>query len=314
MRPTDKLKLSSDKPLVVGIGLCALDYICIVENFPGKDEKHVALAGSIQGGGPVPTALCALSRLGGKAAFIGKCGTDHEGESIRQELDQFGVDTSRMVFDKSSVTPKAFIWVDSKDGARTVVLDRTKTADLLTEELDTELLQSCRYLLIDGRESQSTIAAAKIAKEASAEVILDAGSIRENMDELLSLVDHLVVSRTFSDKFTGQTNPEDAIKTLAERNFKSVIITLGAQGAIWAGNGKIGRQPAFKMEVADTTGAGDVFHGAYIYGLCQNWETPAIVKFACAAAALKCRKPGGRLGIPTLAEVEKFLGKAEVNT
>jgi len=307
MPPTDRSSSLISKPLVVGVGLCALDYTCIVERFPGKDEKHVAVAGSIQGGGPVPTALCALTKLGGRASFIGKCGIDHEGELIRRELEQFGVETSGMIFDKGSVTPKAFIWVDSRDGARTVVLDRTKTADMQIKELDTKLLQSCRYLLIDGRECASAIAAAKIAKAAGAEVILDAGSLRDNTDSLLNAVDYLVVSRTFSERYTNTDNPEQALKILGCKNFKSVVITLGADGAVWASMGKTGKQPGFQVEAVDTTGAGDVFHGAYIYGLCQNWEISAIVKFACAAAALKCRKPGGRLGIPTLAEVEEFI-------
>jgi sulfofructose kinase len=120
-------------------------------------------------------------------------------------------------------------------------------------------------------------------------------------------VDHLVVSRTFSDKYTNITNPEKSLEILRQKNFKSIVITLGAQGAIWAAGNQTGRQPGFKVEAIDTTGAGDVFHGAYIYGLSQNWAISDIVKFACAAAALKCRKPGGRLGIPTLAEVEELI-------
>ncbi len=254
----------------------------------------------------MPTALCTLAKLGGKASFIGKCGADHEGELIRQELVQFGVDTSGMIFDKGSATPKAFIWVDSRDGARTVVLDRTKTADIKIDELDTKILKTCRYLLIDGRECESAIAAAKIAKAAGAEIVLDAGSLREDTDGLLDVVDHLVVSRTFSDKYTNTSNPEHALEILGQKNFKSVVITLGVQGAIWAAGNQTGKQPGFKVDAVDTTGAGDVFHGAYIYGLCQNWAIAEIVKFACAAAALKCRKPGGRLGIPTLDEVEEF--------
>jgi len=267
----------------------------------------VALAGSIQGGGPVPTALCALAKLGGQASFIGKCGTDHEGELIRGELQRFGVDTSGMIFDKGSITPKAFIWVDSHDGARTVVLDRTKTADIKIEELNAKLLKSCRYLLIDGRECFSAIAAAKMAKAAGAEVVLDAGSLRDDTDGLLDVIDHLVVSRTFSDKYAKTDNPEQALGIFSQRKFKSIVITLGADGAIWASVGKTGKQPGFQVKAVDTTGAGDVFHGAYIYGLCQNWQIAEIVKFASAAAALKCRKPGGRLGIPTMAEVEELI-------
>jgi ribokinase len=297
--------------LTVGVGLCALDYSCRVKRFPGRDEKHDALAGSIQGGGPVPTALCTLSRLGGRAAFIGKCGADNEGELVRQELESFGVNTKAMIFDLQYVTPKAFIWVDVNDGARSVVLDRTNITDLQPEELDNTLLGKCRYLLIDGREGSAALAAAQIARDAGAEVILDAGSPRKNIEELLPWVDHLVVSKPFADNYTGLTEPIEAVKKLSQRHFKSVIVTIGKEGAIYSANGEIFHQPAFDVKAVDTTGAGDVFHGAFIFGLSQGWEFRQITKFACAVSAMKCRSLGGRAGIPTLAETEKFIKQTE---
>lgn len=307
MARTARLISSDKKYLAVGVGLCALDYICTVKIFPHPDEKHDAEVFSRQGGGPVPTALCVLGNFGEKIAFIGKCGNDPEGEIIKNELNRFGVDTKAMVFDTRCRSPQAFIWVDSKSGARSVVLDRTDILDLQPEELNKHMLQSCRYLLIDGRESMASLAAVKIAKHGGAEIVLDAGSPRKNIYELLSSVDHLVVSKNFTDKFTDELNPEKAVLNLLKMGFKSVVITLGADGAVAATESGFFYQEAFEVDVVDTTGAGDVFHGAFIYGLGKGWDIQKTVEFSCATAALKCRHVGGRVGIPTVNEVISFI-------
>lgn len=299
--------MSNTDYLAVGVGLCALDYICVVDKFPGPEEKVDARQFSRQGGGPVPTALCALSKLGEKTAFVGKCGNDPEGKSIKNELSQFGVDTRAMVFDDYSRTPRAFIWVDYRDGKRTVVLDRTEIADLKPAELNPVILKSCRFLHIDGRENEASIEAAKIARAAGAEVVLDAGSPRENIRDLLPYVDHLVVSKHFAEKFTEETEPGAASLKLQRLGFKTVVITLGEQGAVCASDSDFFQQDAFDIEPADTTGAGDVFHGAFIYGLGKNWDLKQTVEFASAAAAMKCVRIGGRQGIPTLDEVVQFM-------
>ncbi len=313
MEQTARSNSSGEDYLAVGVGLCALDYICIVKNYPGPEEKHDALHFSRQGGGPIPTALCALSHFGEKTAFIGKCGDDPEGKDIRAELRRFGVDIKGMVVDSYSRTPRAFIWVDSNDGARSVVLDRTEISDLEPRELDIGLLRSCRYLHIDGRESTACLVAAKTARENGAVIVLDAGSPRENINELMPLVDHMIVSRNFAEKFTQQTEPGAAAMKLLGLGFKAVVITLGRFGAVCAAGGDFFQQDAFEVDVVDTTGAGDVFHGAYIYGLGKGWDLPTVIEFSCAAAALKCKRIGGRLGIPTVDEVVQFLEVAKGN-
>ncbi len=300
--------MSKDKKyLVVGVGLCALDYICIVDKFPQPDQKLDARVFSRQGGGPVATALCTLGHFGSKVSFIGKVGNDPEGKLIRSELERFNVGTSGMILDSFSRTPRAFIWVDHNTGARTVVLDRTEIADLETGELDEQLLKSCRYLHLDGREAKAAYHAAKIAKEAGAEIVLDIGSPRETFKELLPLVDHLVVSKTFADKFTNKEEPGQAVMKMLGMGFKTVVITLGKYGSVCATEGDFFQVDAYDVEVMDTTGAGDVFHGAYIYGLSKGWELREVVEFSSAAAAMKCVRIGGRLGIPSVDEVVQFM-------
>ncbi|MCD6163547.1 MAG: hypothetical protein J7K40_14195 [candidate division Zixibacteria bacterium] len=311
MEQTDKSHSSNKDVFAVGVGLCALDYICLIEKYPGPDEKRDALQFSRTGGGPVPSALCAISHFGEKSSFIGKCGNDPEGRIVASELKRFDVDIQAMIFDTYSRTPRAFIWVDSHTGQRTVVLDRTEIADLTEAELNQDIIKSCRYLLIDGRENKACIAAAKIAKQNGAEVILDAGSPRENIQELLPLVDYMVVSKNFAENFTHEDEPGKAAIKLQKLGFKTVVITLGADGVICAAEGKFFHQDAFKTEVVDTTGAGDVFHGAFIYGLGKNWDLPEVIEFSSAAAALKCQRIGGRQGIPAVDEVVQFIEESK---
>ena len=295
---------NSKQHICVGLGLCAMDYSFLVEQYPEPDDKINAKSFSRQGGGPVATALCVLGKYNIPSVFLGKCGNDTDGQDLKSELEGFGVITDELILDNLSQTPKAFIIVDKQTGKRTVILNRTNTAPLSPDELNINLIQDSKYLLIDGRETETAIAAAKIAKNSGVEVVLDAGSPRKEIDRLLPHVDHLVASHRFSQDYINEIDPARAALKLTQLGFKNVVITLGEDGCVGANsNGELFRQSAFKVDVVDTTGAGDVFHGAYIYGLYQNWELAEILKFAAATAALKCRGLGGR-AIPDLHEVE----------
>ena len=242
MEPTDRS--NSSRPLCVGLGLCALDYTFVVDPYPKSDEKIDAIAFSRQGGGPVPTALCALSNFGVATDFVGKCGDDPDGQAIRDELAQFGVGTTSLILDSASRTPRAFILVEKSTGKRTVVLDRTKIYALRTDEINEELLYDTKYLLIDGREIEQTLHAAKTVKEYGGEVILDAGSMRRRIDEILKLVDHLLVSHKFAKEYTGDLDAEKALLNLSSLGFKSTVITLGDKGCIGICNdGRLIKQP-----------------------------------------------------------------------
>jgi ribokinase len=302
----------SSRLICVGLGLCALDYTFQVYNYPALDDKIEATAFSRQGGGPVPTALCALSRLGVPVAFIGKCGRDTEGKTLRDELRRFGVNTSGLILDPDSRTPKAFVIVAKDNGKRTVILDRSETSALSADEFKFDLIKKAKFLLIDGRELETSQTAAMLMQKSGGEVILDAGSPRKNIGDILPYVDHLVVSNRFSIDFTQEEDPGNAALKLAHMGFKSVVITSGSKGCIGAtADGLFSQQEAFDVDVVDTTGAGDVFHGGFIYGLIQGWDLPELLRFASATAAIKCTRLGGRRGIPDLGEVESFLQNNE---
>lgn len=291
----------------VGLGVNAVDYLCILNPYPQLDDKVDAVNSSVQGGGPVPTAMVTLAKLGAKACYAGKVGADPEGEFVKAQLKKEGVDIRYMLADPDTKTAKAFIWVDKRSGKRTVVLDRHENDRLEKGNLTFTDLITTRFLHLDAREPEINILAARWAKTLNAEVCLDVGSLREGVDRVLLYVDHLVVSQRFACGFVGTGDPAAACRKLMQRRFKTVVVTLGEKGCICGRKDVVFRSPGFKVKTVDTTGAGDVFHGAFIYGLLKKWSLKRTAEFANACAALKCRKLGGRAGIPTLAEINEFI-------
>ena len=133
------------------------------------------------------------------------------------------------------------------------------------------------------------------------------GSLRGDFQKLLPLIDYLVVSKRFAFGYTELNDPVKACRKLLKEGFKAVVITLGEKGAVVGEKDSVFQVPGYKVNVVDTTGAGDVFHGAFIYGLCEKWPLKKIVQFSNACAALKCTKLGGRAGIPTLSQAKNFI-------
>jgi sulfofructose kinase len=291
----------------VGLGVNALDYLSILDPYPRLDDKVDVVKSSIQGGGPVPTALVTLAKLGAKVGYIGKVGDDAEGELVRWQLEKEGVDTRFMMVDQKIKTSKAYIWVDKKSGKRTVALDRNRMNILTKTELGFLDSVSTQYLHLDARETKLNIWVALWAKRQSAQVCLDVGSMRKGVGQVFPYVDHLIVSRRFACGYSKITDPYVACSELMKTGCKTTVVTIGEKGCICGANDRIFSSTGFKVKVVDTTGAGDVFHGAFIYGLLKNWPLQKTAEFANACAAIKCRKLGGRAGIPTLTEVRNFI-------
>ncbi len=291
----------------VGLGVNAVDYLCLLDPYPHVDDKVDVIKLSVQGGGPVPTALVTLARLGARVCYIGKVGDDPEGRLVKSELQKEGVDVRFLWCDKKIKTAKAFIWVDKNSGERTVALDRDKKDNLKKEDLKFLNSISTRFLHIDAREPEINVLVARWAKKQNAEVCLDVGSLRKGVEKVFPFVDHLIVSRRFACGFVKRSDPFKACKELMKRGFKTVVVTIGEDGCICGTGDNIFLSPGFKVKVIDTTGAGDVFHGAFIYGLLKRWSLRKIAEFANACAALKCKRLGGRAGIPSLRKVKNFI-------
>jgi ribokinase len=155
---------------------------------------------------------------------------------------------------------------------------------------------------------EASIEGAKQAKAMGLTVVMDAGTLREGYRELISMVDILIASERFGSALVGGDKTVDkALEALSHWGPKEVVITLGPKGSIGWSGGEMVSQKAFSVDAVDTTGAGDVYHGAYIYGLLKGWNMAECMRFASAASALKCLEIGGRKGIPTVEKTLSFM-------
>lgn len=300
---------------VIGIGHSAADFLGVVPYYPSIDERIRIMEFSRQGGGEAATALVTLSRLGATTSFVGKIGDDDFGRFILTEFGKEKVDTSHIVVEKGAFSLFAFCIIDKESGKRTIFWYKGMKP-LMPEELDEEFILSAKILHLDQYEIEADIEAAQRFKEAGKTVVLDIDTINPPLERLVKLVDVVIGSEVFAKNFTSNNNYFEAVERISSLGPKVVVITLGAKGCLCKSNGNTFIQPTFEVDVADTTGCGDVFHGAFIYGLLQKWDLKRIAIFSNAVAAIKCTKIGGRAGIPTLKEVEEFLkiGKMKENT
>jgi sulfofructose kinase len=283
---------------VVGLGLNAMDTICILPAFPQPNTKTHLREVRVEPGGQVATAMITCARLGLAARYIGSVGDDSWGKaqiaSLRQENLELHVREVEGV--PSQI---ALILLEDGIGERTVLWKRDAALQYPVGELPRDLITTAKVLHLDGCDRAAALQAARWAREAGMKVVIDIDEIYDDSThELLRLVDYLIASSEFAE------DPRE----LADRYGCSVVgITRGADGAVFADGDRLIRSSAFRVPVADTTGAGDVFHGAFIYGLIQKWAMEDVIQFAHATAAIKCMHLGARGGIPGVATVREFL-------
>jgi sugar/nucleoside kinase (ribokinase family) len=287
----------------VGLGTATVDYVGLVPHFPEPDDKLPMVEFVRDGGGLVATALVTLARLGCRTRYVGKLGEDDFSAFILQGLEREGIDT-RAVVRRPEVRGRfAFIMVEAGTGLRTILHSGHGPALLAPGELDRDTLLGGRVLLLDTSDAEASRTAAGWARETGIPVIFDADKYRPEARDLPALCSHPIASQRYAAAYTGESDPARAAHALAAELGRLVIVTAGRAGAYAAGPGIDLHQPAFPVPVKDTTGAGDVFHGAFAYALLQGWDLPRQLRFAAAAAALKCRGLGGREAIAGLDEV-----------
>jgi sulfofructose kinase len=288
---------------VLCVGATAYDLIFELDRHPLPDEKTTARSLVRCGGGPAANAAVTVARMGLKSAFAGYLGADPFGQFHLDELQAAGVDTG-LVVRGDLPTPLSTVWV-KPDGSRALVNYRAPGAPLPGGGVDFSRFRP-RVVLFDGHEPGISLPLAREARDSGVATLLDAGSLNPGTAALWDQVGFLVCSETFAREFTGQTSSGRALELLAGRH-PCVVVTLGEKGLIWARAGQKGRLSAFAVEARDTTGAGDVFHGAFAgcLALGKGWEET--LRYASAAAALCCTRVGARTGIPAGDEVERFL-------
>lgn len=301
--PSNSKKASDLLVDVFGFGHCCMDYLLVLNPYPEKGKKGEVVKSLTIGGGPIPTALQCITRFGKTARFCGKVGDDLDGHQVIEELRSGGVDTSCMVIDPEVKTARAFIWIEPSTGIRTVSLDVSQFSWIQQAQLDTRSVVNSRIFFTDGRATQATLKGLRTARENGITTVFDSGSVRSGFSEMLPLIDYAVVSHDLAETCKPGASPSELACLLVGAGARVSIVTDGSNGAYSFDGKKERSHPGYKVDVYDTTGAGDVFHGGFIYGLLEGWDFRKIVRFANAAAALSCRRLSGRQGIPELHEV-----------
>ncbi len=302
-----------DKPFdVVGMGLNSVDFLCVVPEFPTANSKMKMLHFSKQGGGQVATAMVALSRWGVKTKYIGKVGGDESGQFSLDSIRREGVDISSVTIEPNAANQFAMIIVDGPTGERTILWDRDERLMYREGELRKEEVCSGKILHLDGHDIHAALQCATWAREEGIRIVIDLDKVEALTSELIKHIDFIITSSRFPLMYTGISDQKKALLELQKQTSGFLCSTSGHEGAVALVNGELLHIEGLKVNAVDTTGAGDVFHGGFIYGLLQNWGVEEILRFANAAAALKCKDLGGRKGIPTLEEVKKFLPPREL--
>ena len=304
---------------VAGIGVPYFDQLLSIDTLPITDHGASTLDSSWQYGGKVPTALIALARLGYRSSIHANVGGIF-GKCIKLDFERHGVDCSNLNDIPKTQSGVVVCLAEKSTGGRSFLgfKQPVYTPDITIEELNKNLLLSAEWLLISdvGKTSEQ---AARWFKELNKPVVIDADYYSTEQDSInkLTLIDHFIASEyAYKNliKIIENSNETDYEKNLRvinswQKNKRAVtIVTLGSNGVAGIDeNGKFFKFPAYKINVVDTTGAGDVFHGAYIAGRLNNLDTENACQFAQAVSAIKCTKLGGRAAIPTQIQVKEFM-------
>lgn len=295
---------------VIGLGQNSVDLLAVVGEFPRSNTKHRIDRFARLPGGQVASAMVCCARLGWKARYIGRFGTDELGQLGLASLEQEGVDVSAaQVVDAR--TRFALVLVDGRTGDRTVLWDRDGALALKPGDVADDVWTSARVLHVDCEDIPAATAAAKQARAHGALTVIDVEAVLPGVPALLRHIDVIVASEGFPERLTGHKDTGSALAAMAREYEPAVAcVTLGSAGSLAMCQGREIRTPAFDVSVVDSTGAGDAFRGGLISGYLQGGQeadVADVLTFATAVAALKCRSLGARDGLPRGSDVELFL-------
>ena len=300
--------MARSKVDVVGLGLNATDTVMTVRKFPALGGKERVVASSMQAGGQMATALVTCRRLGLNVRYIGKVGDDLGGRLQMASLRREGVDVSDARVMRDVPNQYGCIIVDQATGERTIFWDRDARLAVQPKELKPAAITSARLLHLDGCDVEAALSAARTAHRKRIPVLADLDTVYKNVETLFPYIDYLIASTQFLPAVTGHADPFKVLEYMArEYRVPTPGMTLGRDGALVYQGGRYIYSPGFVVETVDTTGAGDVFHGAFAYALLAGWDMVRVLDFANAMAALNCTVLGARGGIKSLAEAEHLM-------
>ncbi len=309
-------KIDRSKPYdLVCFGYNSVDYLCLVERYPGIGEKVQMLELERQGGGQCATASVAAKRLGlERVLYVGKFGSDEHGTFSRRSIEQEGVEVIGRVAEGAR-NQIAVIMVDDRSGERTITYIRDEGLDIEAGEFDADIFARGKLLLIDAHNLSATIEAARVARSHGIPVVVDAERVLDRTGELVELCWAVIGDEGFCHRFTQIADEKQALIELSA-GCRIAGKTLGPRGSLVFDGERFIRTPALKVKATDTTGAGDVFHAAFCVGVLMGLGIEETLALSNAAAGIKCTKLGGRRGIPSLQEAldasKELLERTEV--
>lgn len=300
---------------VLGIGLNATDTLLLLREFPPYAGKVPFERELLSPGGQVATAVVTCARLGLRTKYIGTIGDDLRGQIQRESLEGTGVDTSSVIVRPGCPNQTAYIIIDERTGERTVLWQRANCLRLSPSEIRSEEIAAARLLHIDGYDIEAAAYAASLASQHGIPVSLDVDTIYPGFEHVLKYVDYMIAGSGWPAKWTGISDPFLALTALQkEYGMRLAAMTLGDEGALALNGSSWFYSAAFDVRCVDTTGAGDVFHGAFCYAMLSGMGMREALDFSNAAAALNCTDIGARGHIPYLTEVENLISAAKAGT
>ena len=299
---------------VLGLGYTAVDELLYFDGYPQADSKMPVRHRERHCGGLAATALVAAARLGCRCAYAGTLGDDDHSRFVIERFGEEGVDVTHLRRRPDARPVRSTILVDQTRQTRTILFDLNGVVRVDGDWPPEDLIRAAKVLLVDNSGVEGMIRAAQIARDAAIPVVADFESADDPLfPQLLALADHLILSRDFALKLSGEHDPALAVHALWTSDCRAVVATCGKDGSWYASGEQPAipfHQPALAVEAVDTTGCGDVFHGAYAAALVHGQTVPDAVRFATVAAGLKATRCGGQAGIPTRAAVEACMANA----
>lgn len=297
---------------VVGVGLNATDTLILLSKFPAYAGKVAFDREILSPGGQVASAMVTCARLGLRVKYIGSVGDDERGRIQMESLRTTGINLDDVQVRKNCPNQTAYILIDESTGERTVLWRREECLRLDPASITPDQITGARLLHIDGHDTPAVAKAAQIAHENGIPVTVDVDTIYHGFEKVLPNVDYLITSSEFPLQLTNERDPFKALETIQEEfHMRVAAMTLGAHGALARMDGKFIYSPAFVVNCADTTGAGDVFHGAFCYAVLQNMPIREALEFSNAMAALNCTAVGARGGISTVEVATALIARAQ---
>jgi sulfofructose kinase len=297
---------------VVGVGANSVDYVYRLPTYPepqGPNSKLKVSSHRISCGGQIATTLSTCAAMGLRSKYVGAVGADGNGQRLRAELQHRGIDVSGVV-ERDALNAYAVILVAEGVGERIVLWERSEALALRASEIPADAIAAARVLHVDDVDQEAGIAAARMGRAAGVRVTSDIDRVTDRTEELVSTVTIPIFAEHVPPALTGESDPERGLRKLRRTHAGMLCVTLGPHGAMLLDGDRAYHEPAFPIDPVDTTGAGDVFRGAFIVALLRGDAPADIIRFANAAAAVSCTRPGAIDGVPTLADAEKMMDES----